>query len=78
MQGVGFRWFAQRAAFDLKLDGYVKNLYDGNVEVYAVGSDARLDQLRERLEQGPSGAHVTGVEESPAPVTDIKGFHIDF
>lgn len=75
---MGFRWFAQHAAVDLKLDGYVKNLYGGSVEVYAAGSDARLDQLRERLEQGPLGARVLSVQESPAPVTGLKGFHIDF
>ncbi len=75
---MGFRWFAQRIALDLKLDGYVKNLYDGSVEVYAIGGDARLDQLREQLEEGPPGARVTSVEESPAPLTGIKGFHIDF
>ena len=78
VQGVGFRWFAQRVAMELKLDGYVKNLYDGSVEVYAAGGDARLDQLRQRLEAGPPGARVAGVDESPAPVRDIKGFHIDF
>ncbi|HEU0139105.1 MAG TPA: acylphosphatase, partial [Bryobacteraceae bacterium] len=37
VQGVGFRDFAQRAASDLSLNGYVKNLDDGRVEVYAAG-----------------------------------------
>ena len=37
VQGVGFRYFAQRAAAELGLTGYVRNLDDGRVEVYAAG-----------------------------------------
>ena len=33
VQGVGFRYFAQRAAAELGLTGYVRNLDDGRVEV---------------------------------------------
>ncbi len=78
MQGVGFRYWAQREATALKLVGYVKNLYDGAVEVYAIGSDAKLDQLRAVLEQGPLGARVSSVEESPAPVRNYTVFRIEY
>lgn len=78
VQGVGFRWFVQRVATALKLTGYVKNLYDGGVEVYAVGREKQLDLLRAELERGPSGARVLRVEESPAAVRSYTGFEIDF
>src|SRR5581483_6235688 len=42
VQGVGFRYFAQRAAQGLGLTGYVRNLDDGRVEVYAAGADDKL------------------------------------
>jgi acylphosphatase len=78
VQGVGFRWFVQRVATELNLAGYVKNEYDGSVEVYAVGADDALNQLRQRLQEGPFGARVLSVEESPAPIRNGKSFRIAF
>ncbi len=78
VQGVGFRWFVERAADQLALPGYVKNLYDGTVEVYAIGSEEQLGELRRCLERGPRGARVTRVEESPAPLRPHRNFRIEF
>jgi acylphosphatase len=79
VQGIGFRWFVERVADNLGLAGCVKNLYDGSVEVYALGDDKALDELRQNLERGPLGARVTAVEETPAPLrTGYKGFRIEF
>jgi len=66
VQGVGYRYFVQRAAYELKLAGYVRNLSDGSVEVYAIGSAAILAVLRRELERGPRGAVVSGVAEEEA------------
>ncbi len=66
VQGVGFRYFVERAAHDLKLSGYVRNLSDGRVEVYAIGLAASLGLLRGQLERGPRGAFVSRVEEEEA------------
>jgi len=66
VQGVGYRYFAQRAAGRLGLAGYVKNLRDGRVEVYAVGLAEALAALRGELERGPGGAVVSGVSEETA------------
>ena len=49
VQGVGFRYFAERVALRLGVAGYVKNLPDGRVEVYAIGTAAQLDALRGEL-----------------------------
>jgi acylphosphatase len=62
VQGVGFRFFAQRAAAELGLSGYVRNLDDGRVEVYAVGEPEQLEQLSQRLARGPRLAQVTAVD----------------
>lgn len=63
VQGVGYRFFVERWANQLGLPGYVKNLWDGNVEVYAIGDEVTLEEFRRHLSEGPRGAHVTGVEE---------------
>jgi len=68
VQGVGYRYFAQRAARRLGLAGYVKNLGDGRVEVYAIGPREELMQLRGELERGPQAARVSKVTEQEARV----------
>ena len=78
VQGVGFRWFVEHVAVSLKLAGYVRNLPNGNVEVYAIGDPQALDELRRKLAQGPRGARVTNVREEPAPLLDERSFRIAF
>ncbi len=68
VQGVGFRFFAQRVADRLGIAGYVKNLSDGRVEVYAIGTGEQLSALREALQRGPSAASVSAVAEEDAAV----------
>src|SRR5580658_9790881 len=63
VQGVGYRYFAMRAAQRLGIGGYARNLPDGSVEVYALGSAAKLVEFRKELERGPQGASVAGVAE---------------
>ena len=77
VQGVGFRYFVERAAADLGLTGYTRNLDDGRVEVYAAGTPSDLAQLSERLAKGPRFADVRGVEELDAPVQEYDSFRIE-
>jgi acylphosphatase len=66
VQGVGFRYFVEHAARQLTLCGYVKNLRDGRVEVYAIGPGSSLQLLQQELERGPRGAFVSRVDEEEA------------
>jgi acylphosphatase len=66
VQGVGFRYFAQDEAERLHVSGYVRNLRDGRVEVYAIGTPDKLARLRTLLERGPRGAMVQHVVEESA------------
>ena len=70
VQGVGFRYFAQRAAARLGISGYTRNLSDGRVEVYAIGSADALKAFRKDLNQGPRGASVSSVSQEDAGVQD--------
>ena len=77
VQGVGFRFFVEEEAKALGLRGYVRNRYDGSVEVYAVGGEAVLRQLRARLEEGPPMSRVEQVEERVAALQDYREFVIE-
>jgi acylphosphatase len=46
----------------LRLDGWVKNLPDGRVEVLVVGSPAAVAELAGWLWQGPPAARVDAVQ----------------
>ena len=80
VQGVGFRYFTQHAAHKLGVSGYTRNLPDGRVEVYAIGSAEQLEKLRSALERGPISASVSEVAEEQAD-TDAgygRGFVVTY
>ena len=64
VQGVGFRYFVLRAAQGYRLTGWVRNRYDGRVEVVAEGGLADLNRLLADLRRGPSSSQVTRVDYS--------------
>jgi acylphosphatase len=66
VQGVGFRYFTQRAAARIKVGGYVKNLGDGRVEVFAMGTAQQMRELHAELKRGPRFSSVTEVREESA------------
>lgn len=76
VQGVGYRYFASRAARHLGVAGYAKNLRDGRVEVYAIGTLEKLSALRKELQRGPRSAVVSDVTEQDA--TFEPKFESDF
>lgn len=70
VQGVGFRFFAERWANQLGVCGYIKNLWDGNVEVYAIGPETILEEFKRHLSEGPRGARVTNIDEFDEPLNN--------
>jgi len=83
VQGVGYRYFTVRAARELGLRGWVRNLSDGRVEVCAMGSARKLSHLEGELRLGPLRAEVRSLEvhevlnaEDAGADVRIEGFHI--
>ena len=76
VQGVGFRYFVEQSAKELEITGWVRNVDDGSVEVYAAGSVAQLSDLAGRLWQGPRWAEVRGVDEAEAALEEHRGFSV--
>ena len=77
VQGVGFRDYVQRVASSLGVTGYVRNLDDGRVEVYAAGAPERLSDLAAALRKGPRFSDVRGVEAQEAALQHYSGFQIE-
>jgi len=75
VQGVGFRWYAQRIGLHLGVAGHVRNLRDGGVEVHARGTPQALQAFEEALQRGPPASRVESVVRIPAdPRTPERGF----
>lgn len=76
VQGVFFRDYTRRWASSLGLTGWVKNLWDGRVEVVAEGGEEAIKTLLDRLKDGPPAARVEKVdvtwEEYRAEFTDFR------
>ena len=68
VQGVGYRYFVIDAAEQMGITGYAKNLGDGRVEVYAVGTIAQLSDFARELQRGPAFASVADVAEVDAEI----------
>jgi len=79
VQAVGYRFFTVRMAQRLGIAGFVRNLRDGRVEVYAIGDDGQHEDLRVALERGPSAAQVASVmhEEAELVPRYSDGFSIE-
>lgn len=69
VQGVGFRMFVLDHANALGVTGWVRNTYDGRVEVTAEGAYSVLELLLEKLRLGPRSAFVTEVVKEWQPAT---------
>ena len=79
VQGVGFRYFAIRAAQKVGVSGTVRNLPDGTVEAIAEGSETAIAEFRSELEHGPSYGHVSRVDEMEMqPSGRYTGFEVMF
>jgi acylphosphatase len=58
VQGVGFRFYAEHAAARECIQGWVRNLADGSVEVAAEGDAESMTRFEQAIRQGPRGARV--------------------
>lgn len=77
VQGVGFRYFVADKAQMQGLNGWVRNLWDGRVEVIAEGERGELEAFLSVLKRGPSSARVSAIQADWLPATgEFGGFHV--
>ena len=58
VQGVGFRYFTKKVAEDLNLNGWVRNLADGRVEIVVNGPKDDLLEFQDIIKRGPVSSRV--------------------
>ena len=76
VQGVGFRFYAERTARRLGLSGFARNLVDGRVEAAAEGPKDIVDAYISALRNGPPGARVDNIETKWETPSGHHGFRI--
>lgn len=76
VQGVAFRYHTRVLARELGVRGWVKNLPDGRVEVWAEGARADVERLVAWLRHGPPSAQVSGVEVERANAQGLASFDV--
>jgi acylphosphatase len=76
VQGVGFRFFAERAARAAGVNGWVRNLVDGRVETVAEGDEEAVARYLERIGRGPFVGSVSGVDVEEREPEGLARFEI--
>ncbi len=76
VQGVFFRAETQRKAATLGLDGWVRNVKDGRVELLICGKLAAVEEMRIWLLTGPKLARVADLDLSEVSISIKSGFEI--
>ena len=76
VQGVGFRFFVERAAQAEGVRGWVRNLGDGSVEAYLEGDAEAVMRVEQKIRRGPAAARIDTVTTYAEPPANTRGFSI--
>jgi acylphosphatase len=76
VQGVFFRAWAREQADQLDIRGWIRNRPDGHVEAHVEGEQAGVEEMIDRLRDGPPAAEVDDVRTWDADVCDFDGFEV--
>jgi acylphosphatase len=79
VQGVGFRYFVVREAQKLDLNGYVQNIYTGEVLTVVEGEKANVEEMINKLKVGPIHASVNSFKvDWQEPQNEFTEFEVKF
>lgn len=77
VQGVGYRYFVKQKADILGLNGWVKNKYDGTVEILVEGEQTKIEIFIDFCERGNSFSHIENLYTQEVPLVKINSFKIN-
>ena len=81
VQGVGFRWTAQRVAQQLRMTGWVRNEYDRSVTMELQGTDTQISEFFGRFNRAYASYPIDYVIEEKREVAVVESeqdFHVRF
>jgi len=79
VQGVGFRYFVRQEAIRFGLCGYVKNLYNGDVEIFVEGDEKIMQLFKDTLKKGPHYGEVSELLVKHVPYEErFDNFEVHF
>jgi acylphosphatase len=79
VQGVNFRYYAQRQAAKFNVSGWVKNLPDGSVAAVFEGDEQDVETMVQWCRRGPPSAHVTELIAQPEEYRgEFSSFSVKF
>lgn len=76
VQGVFFRNFVKENAERHNVKGFVRNLEDGRVEIFAEGDSEDVNKMVEVCRKGPKHAMIKKVTEKPESFQGFKTFKV--
>jgi acylphosphatase len=78
VQGVGFRYSAREVACGYEVTGFVRNLFDGRVELVAEGEEAEIQQFLQAIHDSHLGSHIHKESVTWLPAAgEFTGFQIE-
>jgi acylphosphatase len=78
VQGVGFRFNTVQKAQHLGIGGWVKNLSNGSVEVFAEGEEKQIEEFIAFLKKGPFGSRVTKINFEKKIMHGLTNFEVKY
>jgi acylphosphatase len=76
VQGIFYRKFVKESADSLDIKGFVRNLEDGRVEVYATGDSDKIDKLIELCKKGNQFSQIKSLDVKEVKPQEFKEFQI--
>ncbi len=76
VQGIFFRMFVKENAERYNVKGFVRNLEDGRIEVFAEGNVDDVNKIIELCKKGPKHSQIRNVEIKPERFQDFRVFKI--
>ena len=79
VQGVGFRYTAEKIAQDLGLVGWVRNLPDNRVEIVCEGPEEKIELFLQQIRESSLWSFIkNAVCDWEKPTNEFKEFRVEF
>jgi len=76
VQGVFFRLFVKQNAEKIGVNGFVRNLEDGRIEIFLEGDSDKVNQMTEICKKGPKHSQIRNVEIKPETFQGFRNFKV--